>query len=896
MNRERIFGCLNRTTYAALIDATTLCRSRRHTFIDLDHWALCLLQREQSDFAKLFAQWGHDVDDVKRRMEKALDTFNVGSESLRDISGPLEASVGRAVVWSQAAVPSGKVRTGHLLLAWLDDESTRRWLQQRVSQGLTAAAMDDVVQRYEALAASWPEAQECPGSAHGDFLAESSASGDALAKWATCLTDQAARGELDPVVGRDDELRTVIDILSRRRQNNPILVGEAGVGKTAVAEALAQHIQADAVPAGLRGARVWALDLARMQAGAGVRGEFEQRVKAVIDAVLAAPEPVILFCDETHMLVGAGGTAGTGDAANLIKPMLARGELRMIAATTWSEYKQYIEPDAALVRRFQVVPVDEPDDAAAVDMLRTVAPRYAQHHRVHIVDAALRSAVALSRRYLPARQLPDKAISLLDTACARVAMSQDCAPAELARLTQQVLAIGQTLDWRASDRRIGVPTPGDEAELEAQRSDLALQARELERVVDDEREEVRAWLARLGASSTSQEALEMQEAGGALAARIDAESWVRPWVDEHVIARVLAEWTGVPVTQIAQDEAQLIVELEDALGACIQGQAHGLRSIAQALQVSHSGLGDPQRPLGVMLLAGPTGTGKSQAAAKLAELLFGGERNLAQFNMNEFQEAHTISTLKGAPPGYVGYGKGGRLTEAIRKKPYGVLLLDEFDRAHPDIHEMFYQVFDQGWMEDGEGRRISFRNSLILLTTNIGDTDIDAACAADPLISQAKLEALVRERLRARFSPALLGRLQVVVFRPLDLDALTAIARQALGEIGQRLAQNGLGWHVDDNVAAWIAHAVAQHPANGRAVRDLLHQNVMPAIARGTLSARAQNRTLRTVRLSAADTLSLAFDNADEDVAGSGIGTAGATVFDNGLPVDAGSEGVATCA
>jgi type VI secretion system protein VasG len=486
-------------------------------------------------------------------------------------------------------------------------------------------------------------------------------------------------------------------------------------------------------------------------------------------------------------------------------------------------------------------------------------------------------------------------------------------PAELERLTQQVLAIGQTLNWRASDRRIGVPTPGDEMELEAQRSHLVLQARELERVVDDERKEVRAWLVRLGALSTLQEAHEAQEVheagaadGGALAARIDADSWVRPWVDEHVIATVLAEWTGVPVTQIAQDEAQRIVELEDSLGACIQGQSHGLRSIAQALQVSHSGLGDPQRPLGVMLLAGPTGTGKSQAAAKLAELLFGGERNLAQFNMNEFQEAHTISTLKGAPPGYVGYGKGGRLTEAIRKKPYSVLLLDEFDRAHPDIHEMFYQVFDQGWMEDGEGRRISFRNSLILLTTNIGDADIEAACTADPLVSQAKLEALVRERLRARFSPSLLGRLQVVVFRPLDLDALTAIARQALDEIGRRLAQNGLGWSVDDNVAGWIAHAVAQHPAHGRAVRDLLHQNVMPAIARGTLTARAQNRTLQTVRLSAADTLSLAFDNGDDEAdslhetavgsAAIAAGDIGTTAFSGELPEDGGSEGVATCA
>ncbi|KWO73313.1 type VI secretion system ATPase TssH [Burkholderia ubonensis] len=897
MNRERIFNCLGRTTYAALVDATALGRSRRHTFIDLDHWALCLLQREQSDFAKLLAEWGSDVGDVKRRLEKALDTFDVGGESVRDISASLERSVGPAVIWSQVAAPSSKVRSGHMLLSWLDDDLTRRWLQQRVSHGITAAAIDEIAMRYEALAASWPEAVECPSQGDRDLSADAPAPDDALEKWATCLTAQAARGELDPVVGRDDELRTVIDILSRRRQNNPILVGEAGVGKTAVVEALAQKIHAGAVPPGLLGAQVWALDLARLQAGAGVRGEFEQRLKAVMDAVLAAPSPVILFCDETHTLVGAGGTAGTGDAANLIKPMLARGQLRMVAATTWSEYKQYIEPDAALVRRFQAVPVEEPCDAAAVDMLRTIAPRFGEHHGVHIVDAALRSAVALSRRYLPARQLPDKAISLLDTACARVAMSQSCAPAELERLAQQALAIGQTLSWRANDRRMGVPTPDDETELETERDRLALEARALERVVETQREEVNDWLAQMRAAPESPADDSNATASAPCAG---ANCWVRPWVDEHVIAEVLAEWTGVPVTQLAHDEAQRIVDLERSLGACIHGQAGGVRSIAQALHVSHSGLGDPQRPLGVMLLAGPTGTGKSQAAAKLAEQLFGGERNLVQFNMNEFQEAHTASTLKGAPPGYVGYGKGGRLTEAIRKKPYSVLLLDEFDRAHPDIHEVFYQVFDQGWMEDGEGRRISFRNSLILLTTNLGDAEIEASCKADPQVSQAKLEALVRERLQARFSAALLARIQIVVFRPLDLDALTGIARQALDEFGERLAQNRLGWCADDDVAGWIARAVAQHPANGRAVRDLMRQHVMPAVARGVLAARAEGRTLRTVRLSAADKLSLAFDDeangADAWPSGDAVVAEdeGAS-YEQEASIDDGSKGEAAC-
>lgn len=850
MNRERIFNCLGRTTYAALVDATALGRSRRHAFIDLDHWALCLLQREQSDLARLFEQFGSDVGEAKRRMEKALDGFDVSGDSLRDISSSLERSVGPAVIWSQIAARAGKVRSGHLLLAWLDEDLTRRWLQQRVPNGITSVALDEVVKRYEALAPGWTETDEAPaaldGGALGAEAGEAGADGtsDALAKWATCVTEQAARGELDPVVGRDDELRTVIDILSRRRQNNPILVGEAGVGKTAVVEALAQKIHAGAVPPGLIGAQVWALDLARMQAGAGVRGEFEQRLKSLIDAVIASAAPIILFCDETHTLIGAGGAAGTGDAANLIKPMLARGQLRMVAATTWSEYKQYIEPDAALVRRFQAVPVDEPSDDAAVE---------------------------LSRRYLPARQLPDKAISLLDTACARVAMSQNCAPAELERLQHQAFAIGQTLDWRASDRRMGVRTPGDEAELEGRQASLVQQAATLETVVDAQRDEVRSWLARLNDETH----VSADSDGDSFAARIGANRWVRPWVDEHVVSEVLAEWTGVPVAQLAQDDAQRVVELEGALNAGIHGQTGAMRSIAQALQVSHSGLNDPRRPLGVMLLAGPTGTGKSQAAAKLAELLFGGERNLLQFNMNEFQEAHTVSTLKGAPPGYVGYGKGGRLTEAVRKKPYSVLLLDEFDRAHPDIHEVFYQVFDQGWMEDGEGRRISFRNCLILLTSNLGDVEIEAACKADPQISQAKLDKLVGERLQGRFSPALLARIQLVAFRPLDVDALTGIATQALDELGERLAENDLQWRADEGVASWVAHAVSQHPANGRAVRDLLRQHVMPAVARGVLAARAEGRALKTVRLSAHEKLSLVFDEDALEIGGTDAASLG---------------------
>jgi type VI secretion system protein VasG len=859
MNREKVFNCLGPTAYAALAEAVALGRSHRHAYIDLDHWILSLLQRAQSDLSLLLEHFGIDIAECRRRVEKALMDFTVNGDSLVDISASLERNVGPAIMWSQVSARSARVRSGHLLLAWLDDESTRRWLKLRAGGDIALVLVDEAAARYESLASSWPEAAEI--SLHEDTASrahhttDSSNAEAVLQKWATNMTAQAAANQLDPVVGRDSELRVVIDVLSRRRQNNPILVGEAGVGKTAIVEALAQKIHEGAVPPRLAGAQVWALDLARMQAGAGVRGEFEQRLKSLVDAVAASAIPIVLFCDETHTLIGAGGPAGTGDAANLIKPMLARGQLRMIAATTWAEYKQHIEPDAALTRRFQPVIVEEPDDATATDMLRTVAPHFARHHHVYIVDSALQAAVTLSRRYLPARQLPDKAVSLLDTACARVTMSQNCAPAQLEALRHQANAIARTLAWRQSDRRRGVHVPGDEQLLESSKAHLLEHVAELEQRFDAQRADIQAWLAATGENERSP-----QNTFNTAPALAGQGQFVQPWVNEHVIAEVLAEWTGVPVAQLAKDDAQRVVDLERLLNTRILGQPDAARAMASALQIAHSGLGDPNRPLGVLLLAGATGCGKSLAAAKLADVLFGGEENLIQFNMNEFQESHTVSTLKGAPPGYVGYGKGGRLTEAIRKRPYCVLLLDEFDRAHPDIHEIFYQVFDQGWMEDGEGRHINFRNCLILLTTNLGDAEIQTASAADPALGQDRLNRIVIERLQRHFSPALLARIQTIAFRPLDEPALTGIAAQALQEIRQRLKQQNLHFHADEPVCAWVARAVSTHPANGRAVRDLLHQHVLPAVAMEILAARASGRTMTSVHLTAHDTLSLAFE------------------------------------
>jgi type VI secretion system protein VasG len=861
MNRERLFSKLGPTCYDALVDATALGRSKQHTFVDLDHWALCLLQRDASDLSHLLRELGCDVGAVEQRLKKVLERMRVTGDSLRDLAPVLEQCVGPAITWSQIAVPSRQVRSGHLVLSWLDEAATGRWLQQLTGLESDRLALAKVVALFEAQAHLWPEAThtdhvgQISGMQKPLGQADQASTTDALARWATNLTELAAQGELDPVVGRHNELRMVIDVLLRRRQNNPILVGEAGVGKTAVVEGLAQLIQRGHVPEVLKQAQVWSLDIIRMQAGASARGEFEQRLRTVIEAVAASVCPIILFCDEAHTLMGAGGAAGTGDAVNLIKPMLARGQLRMVAATTWSEYKQFIEPDAALTRRFQTVVIDEPSDASAVDMLRIIAPRFGQHHGVQIADAALAAAVQLSRRYLPTRQLPDKAISLLDTACARVAMSQSCTPAALEDLHHQALTLAHALQWRSSDRRLGLATDADDALL-AQQQALQTQVSEVTQSFDRQRKDVAAWLEDI---QTSSEAEPSHVAPNAWLNK--SNTWVKPWVDAQAIAQVISEWTGVPCNDLAQDDADRWLHLADSLMQRIHGQEPAVRSIAKALQVSRSGLNDPARPLGVMLLAGPTGTGKSQTATALAALLFGGERHLIQFNMNEFQEAHTVSTLKGAPPGYVGYGKGGRLTEAVRQKPYSVLLLDEFDRAHPDIHEIFYQVFDKGWMEDGEGRRVSFRNCLILLTTNLGDEDIIRACGQDPAITQPELEALVHQRLQKTFAPPLLGRMQVVAYRPLSSDALTHIAHEALSELGGRLRAQSIDWLVEPQVAPWIAKAVANHPSSARAVGDLLRQHVVPHIARGVLLAQSGASALGAVTVSIQDAhISLAFE------------------------------------
>lgn len=842
--RERLFSRLGHFAYQSVVKATKLCQTYRHEYVELEHWLRGVLEEPRGDVPQLMAHYGVNLARLTDQLDHILSHMTTRSVVAQDLSGRLEQAVERGLLMSQMLDDSQSVRTVHILLGLLQDSSLQRWLY-RLSDEFKKLPIPEVMENFSTLLAASVEHEE-PVTAEASLAATGGKEhATTLDKWCSDLTRQALEGEIDPVVGRDAELRQTIDILLRRRQNNPILVGEAGVGKTAVVEALACKIASGDVPPLLKGARLLSLDLGRMQAGASMRGEFESRLKALIDAITHAETPVILFCDEAHTLVGAGGQAGTGDAVNLLKPMLARGSLRMIAATTWSEYKQFIEPDAALTRRFQSVPIGEPTEEAAVEMMRAIAPAFSRHHGVTIRDSAIRAAVRLSLRNLPSRQLPDKAISLLDTACARVSLSHHVTP-------QRVAQLDATLNAR-------------QAEMDALHAEIPLGSNVSERLgwLEQNISEARDARALLGERHTQEQALvtRLQEAGreegeaiGPVLDELNAlqlgDPLVHPWVDEMVVAEVLSDWTGIPSGRMIQDDLDNALQLEKHLGARVFGQRSAISEIAQAVRISRAGIQHPERPLGVFLLAGPTGTGKTETAAALAEAMYAGAHNLITFNMSEFQEAHTVSTLKGAPPGYVGYGKGGKLTEAVRRKPYSVILLDEFDKAHPDVYDLFYQVFDKGWMEDGEGRIISFRHCFILITCNQGAEEIERTLEAEPEIPMAQLRPRVHSALERKFAPALLARMKLIPYLPLDEAALEQIATKYMTSLQQRLKEEvGAEFAWDPEVCKWVASRVVDHPHRGRAVEDLLCQTVLPAIGNELLRRKKKEEVTKSIHL-----------------------------------------------
>lgn len=859
MNRERLFGRLGTLAYEAVVEATALCKQSEHEFIELEHWLISVMRREQSDISELLSHFKGDPGILLSQLQRQLARFPRRHGCAIDISSRLDQAMESALATSQLIAPAPHIRSGHVLLGLLENSQTRQTLY-RISSQFERIQWPDASRVFEQVGRGWREARDRPMSSPEiplDVEGEQAADSDALTRWATNLTEQAKQGGLDPVIGRDNELRQVIDILLRRRQNNPILVGEAGVGKTAIVEALAQRIADGMVPGLLAEAQVWVLDLARLQAGASMKGEFEARLKSVVDAIEKSPTPIILFCDEAHTLVGAGGQAGTGDAVNMLKPMLARGKLRMVAATTWSEYKQFIEPDAALTRRMQPVVVDEPGENEAITMLRMIAERFSKHHGVRITNDALVAAVKLSKRHLPSRHLPDKAISLLDTACARVAMSRVAPPAALERERQAVVSLDLQLTWAEQDEKLAIDCGVDREALKQKRAEHQAKADALEQQINQARQLV----GQVGELLAQPAASEGNSALAALTGELDelqqGKPLVQPWVDQRTVAAVLSEWTGIPDIDMVTDDIEATLQLRERLEKRVFGQTGGIVALSKALQVARAGIHDPQRPLGVFMLTGPTGTGKTETAIALSELLFGGSHNLIQFNMNEFQEAHTAATLKGAPPGYVGYGKGGVLTEAVRRKPYSVVLLDEFDKAHRDVHEVFYQVFDRGWMEDGEGRRVSFRNCLILMTSNIGAEEIEVAALAEQPATYGQLVQLAQGSLQRHFAPALLARMQVLPFYPLGLSALQSIAEHQFQRLADRLEEQGVTLEIDTSAVEWVANTAAGHPHRGRAIEDLIRATVLPSLAQELLAAKRDGLPLGRVRVVADGGLSL---------------------------------------
>ena len=866
ISRVALFGKLNSLCYRAIESSTVFCKLRGNPYVELAHWLHQILQGQDSDLQRIVRHYDIDAAVLARDLTAALDRLPRGATAVTDLSPQLEESVERAWVYATLMFGESQVRSGHLVIGMLKTTGLRNALYG-LSKEFSRIKLDDLGERFAQLLQASPEAAMRatdgfeaaePGAESGAIAPAALGRQEALQRFTSDLTAQARGGKMDPIVGRDDEIRQVIDILMRRRQNNPLLVGEAGVGKTAVVEGLAQRIARGDVPPSLQAVRLLVLDVGLLQAGASMKGEFEQRLRSVIDEVQASESPIILFVDETHTLVGAGGAAGTGDAANLLKPALARGTLRTVGATTFAEYKKHIEKDPALTRRFQTVQVDQPDEARALLMMRGIASTMEQHHQVQILDEALEAAVRLSHRYIPARQLPDKSVSLLDTACARVAISLHATPAEVDDSRRRIEALETELAIIGRESKLGVDTAERRSATERRLVDERLRLGEKEQRWAAEKElvdRILALRARLreddGANADDTALAQLRALQAELGERQGETPLILPTVDRQAVDAVVQDWTGIPVGRMVKNEIENVLKLADTLSKRIIGQRHALEMIARRIQTARAGLDNPGKPVGVFLLAGTSGVGKTETALALAESLYGGEQNIITINMSEYQEAHTVSTLKGAPPGYVGYGEGGVLTEAVRRKPYSVVLLDEVEKAHPDVHELFFQVFDKGWMEDGEGRVIDFKNTLILLTTNAGTDLITRLCAdRDAMPAPDDIASALRAPLLQVFPPALLGRVVTIPYYPLSDEMLGAIIRLQLGRIEQRIAGgHKIPFTYSEEVVALIASRCTELESGGRMIDAILTNTLLPAISAEFLTRLLEGRPARAVRV-----------------------------------------------
>ena len=882
ISRVVLFGKLNSIGYKAIESATVFCKLRGNPYVEIAHWLHQILQLTDSDLHRIIQHYNVNPARLAKDFTEALDRLPRGATSISDLSSHVDSAVREAWVYASLLFKDTQIRTGHLIVGILKTADLRNALFA-ISREFDKIKLDDLTDNFAHIISASPEhtlhsseSAAAPGEASDALAPAAMGKQEALQRFSVDLTERARNGELDPIVGRDEEIRQIVDILMRRRQNNPILTGEAGVGKTAVVEGFAQRLASGDVPPPLQGVTLRVLDVGLLQAGASMKGEFENRLRQVIDEVQSSPKPIILFIDEAHTLVGAGGAAGTGDAANLLKPALARGKLRTIAATTWAEYKKHIEKDPALTRRFQVVQIGEPSETKSVQMLRGMVATMEQHHRVQILDEALEAAVKLSHRYIPARQLPDKAVSLLDTASARVAISLHATPAEVEDCRRRIEALHTELAIIGREAAVGIDTAQRHADanasLEAEQTRLAT----LETRWQDEKNLVDQILKLRGQLRSAGAAVDVApEPSSATDAPSERQTWLvelrnlqsrlhelqgetpllLPSVDAPAVASVVADWTGIPVGRMVKNEIETVLNLADLLNRRIIGQRHALEMIARRIQTSRAALDNPNKPIGVFMLAGPSGVGKTETALALAETLYGGEQNVITINMSEFQEAHTVSTLKGAPPGYVGYGEGGVLTEAVRRRPYSVVLLDEVEKAHSDVHEIFFQVFDKGWMEDGEGRLIDFKNTLILLTSNVG-TDLIASMCRDPelLPDPEGLSKALREPLLKVFPPALLGRLVTIPYYPLSDEMVGDIARLQLGRIAQRILDNHkVTFSYDDAVVQLIVSRCTELESGGRMIDAILTNTVLPALSAEFLQRLMAGQTLTQVALQVTD-------------------------------------------
>jgi type VI secretion system protein VasG len=858
---KALVGRLNEPCRRALEAAAGLTLSRTHYNVEIEHWLLKLADVADGDIAAIMRHYEVDQPRFHIDLNRALDRMKTGNARAPSLSPEIVELAKEA--WLMASVEHGlsRLRSGHLLWALLADETLARRAREASGQLLRIPA-EALKHDFGAVTAGSSEAASATTSPEGspaiaDGPSVPIASG-ALAQFTIDLTATARAGKIDPILGRDNEIRQVIDILTRRRQNNPILTGEAGVGKTAVVEGFAARIAQGDVPPSLRDITVRTLDLGLLQAGAGVRGEFENRLKSVIEEVKASPRPIVLFIDEAHTVVGAGAAAGQNDAANLLKPALARGELRTIAATTWAEYKKYFEKDAALTRRFQVVKVEEPGEAAAIAMVRGLVATLEKHHGVRILDEAVSEAVRLSARYIPSRQLPDKAVSLIDTACARVAMSQSAIPSAIEDRQRRMAMIDTEVTIIDRETATGADHGERKAELLEAREKTVAELADLESRWEEER---RLAAAIAEARAVIEDPDDGNDRDAARTKLVDASAELRaiqgeqplifPVVDGQAVAEIVEGWTGIPAGRMQSDEIRTVLHLKEAMERRVVGQPHALEAVAQAVCTSRAQLTDPRKPIGVFLLVGPSGTGKTETALTLAELLYGGEQNLTVINMSEFKEEHKVSLLMGSPPGYVGYGEGGVLTEAVRRRPYSVILLDEMEKAHSGVQDVFFQVFDKGTMRDGEGRDIDFKNTVIIMTSNAG-VDLIAKLFADPETAPdaaALGEALAPELMKC-FKAAFLGRVTLVPYLPLSEAVIRQIIELQLGRIRQRVYDSyRAGFDYEPALVQTIAARCTETSSGARNVEKILSRTLLPELSAEVLARLAEGRPIDSVRV-----------------------------------------------